>query len=314
MSRNTLIRALAAPALLLQLAACATAGATFRSGVGDTYLEHPPYYGGVGMEEVARDTGRIGHLPIAFQRGATQPAIFDPRSGRGTPMDTLLDEMNAYLDSLGVSVRVVEGQRVSAVAHAATQRPPDVRFGCLTEGMTPGDDCAARGDSALGRGRQQMLLAVGRPSAEWIAWMGDVMRTTQTSRALVVTLEIGDYLMRQEGLRGTKVVELGTGNRATLPWLTSLETPVSVLQLTASLVGADGKAVRIGAEGFYARRSALLVSAVGGQELIGDDDIRGVRTLRRDDLPGAPLVWRVAMRELVGRVTGRRVRDDVAAH
>lgn len=153
-----------------------------------------------------------------------------------------------------------------------------------------------------------MQLAVGRPSSEWVSWIAGVMTDQGAARTLVVTLEVGQYLLRQEGLRGTKVLELGTNHRATLPWLTSLETPVSVLQLTAALVGPDGKAVRIGAEGFYPRRLRLLVSAVGGQELLGDADVAAVRSQRREDLPGQPLAWQVAMRELVTRVTGRSAR------
>jgi hypothetical protein len=295
------------------LAACASTGATFNSGVGDAYVEHPPYYAGASMQRVAGEAVRIGHLPIAFQPGAAQPAIFDPRSGRGTPMDLLLNDMNAYLDSLGVSTRLVEGGRVSAVAHAATRFPPDVRFGCIPENGVAGNDCAERGDSALGRGPQQMLLAIGRPSGEWIGWIADVMRETGTSHTLVVTLEIGDYLMRQEGFIGRKVLELGTGHTARLPWLTSLETPVSVLQLTAALVGSDGKALRIGAEGFHARRTRLTLSALGAQELLGDEDVAAARTQRRDDLPGAPLAWQVALRELVTRVTGRAASLGAAA-
>lgn len=287
------------------LAACATTGATFNSGVGDAYVEHPPYYAGASMQRVAGETNRIGHLPIAFQSGAAQPALFDPRTGRGTAMDSLLSDMNEFLDALGVSTRLVAGGRVSAVAHAATRVPPDVRFGCIPEYGVAGNDCAERGDSALGRGSQQMLLAVGRPSREWIGWISDVMRENGTSHTLVVTLEIGDYLMRQQGLIGRKVLELGTGHTARLPWLSSLETPVSVLQLTAALVGPDGKALRIGAEGFHARRSRLLVSALGAQELLGDADVSAARTQRRDDLPGAPLAWQVALRELVTRVTGQ---------
>jgi hypothetical protein len=95
----------AGPALVLAtliaalFAGCASTGATFRSGVGDSFLEHPPYYAGVAREVVTSDTTRIGHLPIAFQPGASQPAIFDPRSGRNTPVDSLLDEMNGFLDS-----------------------------------------------------------------------------------------------------------------------------------------------------------------------------------------------------------------------
>ena len=290
---------------LALLTACASTGATFRSGVGDAFLEHPPYYAGHSRDAVARDTTSIGHLPIAFQRGASQPSIFDPRDGSGSEIDRLLEEMNAFLDSLAVSKRLVEGRRISAVAHAATRIPPDVRFGCATRLAIPGEDCAERGDSALGRGNQTMQLAVGRPSAEWVAWNREIAAAAGASRTLVITLEVAQYLPRQEGWRGTKVLELGTDHRATLPWLTSLETPVTVLQLTGALVDRDGKAVRIGSEGFHAHRTRLLVSAVGGQELLDDHDVRAVRAERRDDLAGAPLAWKVAMRELVSGLTAR---------
>src|SRR5918999_4454778 len=93
--------------LLLSLAAaCATTGSTFRSGVGDAHLESPPYYAGA---RVSRDAiSRIVHLPIGYQRGATQSPIFDPAAGAGTPTARLLAAMNAYLDSLRVPVRVDE--------------------------------------------------------------------------------------------------------------------------------------------------------------------------------------------------------------
>jgi hypothetical protein len=47
------------------------------------------------------------------------------------------------------------------------------------------------------------------------------------------------------------------------------------------------------------------VSAVGGQELLSDGDVNAARTARRSDLPGEPLAWQVALRELVGRITAR---------
>lgn len=291
-------------------AGCASTGATFRSGVGDTYLEHPPWYGGVSDSVVRQDGTRVGHLPIVFQRGATQPAFFDPSDEDGSPTAVLLREMNAYLDSLTtahrVSTRLVEGGRISAVASRATEVPPDVQFGCITELGDPWNECAEREDGgALGRGRQQMRLTVGRPSREWIAWIADVMRDQGVGRTLVLSLEVGQYLPRQRGLVGRKEVELGTGHSASLPWLTSLETPVTVLQLTGALVGPDGRAIRIGSEGFLARRTALLISAIGGQALLDDDDVAKARSMRRDDLPGGPLAWQVALRQLVGQLTGR---------
>ena len=131
------------------------------------------------------------------------------------------------------------------------------------------------------------------------------MDAAGASSVLVLTLEVGQYRVRQTGLLGKKEVELGTDHVVSLPWLTSLETPVNVLQLTGALVGRDGRAMRIGAEGLLARRSGILASAVGLQALITDKEVEEVRSARRDDLPGQPLVWQVALRNLVAGLTGR---------
>ena len=283
----------------ISLAACSSTGATFRSGVGDAFPEHPPYYAGVSRAAVGADASRIGHLPIVFQRGASQSAIFDPQSGLGTPTAALLVEMSAYLDTLVGSAST----RLSPPAAAGV--PPDVRFGCLTDSGMPDDDCTVDDDSALGRGRQQMKLAVGRPSPEWTTPMRETMASAGVSRALVITLEVGQMLLRQRGLAGSKELELGTGHTARFPWLTSLETPVPVLQLTGALVDQEGKAIRIGAEAFQAKRTPFLLSSSGAQALLLDEDVTEARTRRREDLPGQPLAWRVALRHLVAQLTGR---------
>lgn len=276
--------------VLLVAAACAT-GSTYRSGVGDRLLQHPPYYAGGPRTPV---TGLLGHLPIAYQRGATRTSMFDPDSARGSPIALLLVEMNHYLDSLNVTTRLV-----TSVA-AQSGPPPDVSFSCETEPM---GDCVT-GDGGLGRGDIVMRLAVGRPSDEWVQWTGGLMDSGRVAAVLVITLEIGQYRVRQRGL-GDKEVELGSGYVVPLRWFTSLETPVSVLQLTGALVGRDGRAIRIGAEGMLARRTSLLASAVGLQALITDKEVDELRTARRDDLAGGPLVWQVALRNLVAGLTGR---------
>jgi hypothetical protein len=131
-----------------------------------------------------------------------------------------------------------------------------------------------------------------------------VQRENGVARTLVLTLEVGQYLPRQSGWRGDKVVELGTGYTARLPWLTSLETPVLVLQLTGAVVDSSGRALRIGAEGIVAVRTTLAASAAGAQRMLTDADVEVARTLRRDDLAGRPLAWRVAQQQLVARLTG----------
>jgi hypothetical protein len=281
-------RALAAMSVALFSAACATTGATFNSGVGDAFLERPPYRAGA---DVTTGT-RVVALPITYQSDAAQAAIFDPSSSAGSPIATLLAEMNVYVDSLGLLPRTGEA-RIAGVA-------PDVQFGCLTAGGSDECDESEQRQRDLLRGDDhQLRLAVGRPSPEWTAGVQRSLTAAGADLALVLTLEVGQYWVTKTGWRNDKSVALGSGYSVALPWLTSLETPVSVLQITGAVVDRNGKAVRIGAEGLMARRTPLLVSSLRAQALLSDEDVQRARTLRRDDLPGRPLAWQVALRHLV---------------
>ena len=144
-----------------------------------------------------------------------------------------------------------------------------------------------------------MRLAVARPGDEWITWLQGALAERNADALLIVTLEISDYWPRQRNLLGGKEVRLGTDYEQQVPWLTSLDDPIQVLQLTGAVIGSDGRALRIGAEGIVARSSNLLLSALGAQQLITDEDVEQVLALRRDDLPGQPLAWQVALRNLV---------------
>jgi len=133
-----------------------------------------------------------------------------------------------------------------------------------------------------------------------------LLDSTNASHTLIITLEVGQYWPRQGGLRGSKSVELGAGHTVPLPWLTSLETPVSVLQLTGALVNRDGKAVRIGAEGLVAQRTPLVASGLGAQRLISDEDVERALSVRHSNRPGQPLVWRAATCQLLNELAGKR--------
>lgn len=301
------LRSILLALVVATLSACATTGATFRSGVGDAYPDSPPYYAGASETVVFTDSTRIGHLPIAYQRGATQAPIFDPNGDAGSPVAALLSEMNAYLDSLardyGVSVKLA-GPAAEAARRATA---PDVQFGCLTPSSTS-NECQSfttGGLSTLGRSSDAMRLAVGRPSKDWTAQTAEAMRAAGVGRVLVIALETGQYRMRQENWRGDKKVALGTGHSAALPWLTSLDKPVSVLQLTGALMDSTGQAIRIGAEGIRAVRTGMVAAALGAEEVVGDATVAEVRTQRREDLPGQPLAWREALKQLVAGLTGR---------
>lgn len=277
-------------ALLALLGACATTGSTFRSGVGDRQLEHPPWYAGQTVASL-QSAPTIAVLPIEFQRGASQSEIFDPASGVGSAVAALLSDMNATLDS------IFAGKTLVAVTGAGVV-PPNVYFGCDYDAT---NDCVERGDSALGRQGTTMKLAVERPSASWIARHAALLDGAGASHALMLTLEVGQYWVRQSGWRGDKSVELGTNHIVSIPWVTSLEQPVSVLQLTGALIDRKGKAVRIGAEGILAVRTSIAASGFGLQRLITEEDVKRARSLRRDD---GRLAWKGAVCALASQLAG----------
>ncbi|HET7187584.1 MAG TPA: hypothetical protein VFI52_05490, partial [Gemmatimonadaceae bacterium] len=223
---NRALRAIALTASFA-LAGCATTGATFRSGVGDSFPDRPPYRAGASPRST---NGRIAILPISYQRGASQADIFDPSSAPASPISGLLAEMNAYVDSLTQAAGGTIAMRIAA----PNGTPPDVQFGCVPDA---GGDCAdpsAPGPAVRSSEAEQprMRLAVGRPSPEWSAAARESLDARGAQQALVLTLEIGQYWVTKSGWTNRKSIALGTNYSVPLPWLTSLETPVSVIQLT----------------------------------------------------------------------------------
>lgn len=275
------------------LGACT--GATVGSGVGETRLEQAPWYAG---RTAGPDVIRVAFLPVAWQPGGSQAPMFEPAGGEGTALAELLRAMTEYLARL-------DAEGLVGPVEAPPGTPPDVQFGCETDGT---DECLEREEQegGFGTGNPRMRLAVGRPSGDWAGDAAAVLERAGADGLLVLTLEVGQYWPRQTNWRGSKAVELGTDHVVPLPWLTSLETPVQVLQVTGALIGPDGKAIRIGAEGLLARRTPLLASGFGLQALLGDEDVEAVLTERREDLPGRPLVWEEAVRSLVAELVSVR--------
>jgi hypothetical protein len=270
------------------LSACASTGATWRSGVGDAWFERPPYTAGPG----AAAGSRIAHVPITYQQDPTQRP-FGPAAGPGSAIAALLAELNAGLDDLEGSVRAPVGPLRGT--------PPDVHFGCE---RLPGDECADADPRAPHR------LAVGRPSRPWVADAAALAGHAGADYLLVITLEIGSYLPRQRNLRGDKEILLGTHHSQAVRWLTALDRPAEVLQLTGALVDREGRVVRIAAEGLTARTTHVVAGGFGLQALLTDADIEHARTTRRTDVPGAPLLWQHALENLVASISRREWLAD----
>lgn len=269
-------------AALLVLGGCA--GATVGSGVGDTWLDRAPYWAGR-----THAVATIAYQPVSFQAGATGPASFDLDGASGAPVATLLEALNAHLDALART-------RGLTPVPAVAGEPPDVRFGCDQDHW---GDCILPDD-----GEPEMRLAVGRPSRDWVGASALQLSEVGAGAVLVLTLETGNYWPRQTNWRGSKAVDLGTGRTVPLPWLTALDAPVSVIQLTGALVGADGRAIAIGAEGLLARRTSIVLAGFGVQAQVNEDDVQALMRERVSDRPGAPLVWQQALEDLIDGLVG----------
>jgi hypothetical protein len=212
-------------------------------------------------------------------------------SAADAPLEQLLGDVQELLDAR------VPGARAAPIT-GKNMMAPDVMFGCIMDAAQMECD-PSRQTGLLGGNTTQHWLAVGRPSSSWIAELRQRLDSAGARYALAMTIEVGQYLPRQRGLKGTKYVELGRGHEMNLPWLTSLETPVSVLQLTAAIVDRDGLAVRIAAEGLVAKRTSILLSALDVQAALQDKDIEALRTAVRTDLEGKPRVLEVAVNNLL---------------
>ncbi|MBN1543659.1 hypothetical protein JW992_16065 [candidate division KSB1 bacterium] len=153
-----------------------------------------------------------------------------------------------------------------------------------------------------------MVLHVTQPSRSWSEiWLEN--GEGQSDYTLLLWLELSAYKVNQKDWKGSKEIRLGTGYRMAVPWLTSLDDPVPVIHLTGVLLDREGKVVRAGAEGFFTKRTSFLRSVVGFSEWVTAADVAKVLTEHvREDLPGSPLAWQVALQNVVAHLLGR---DDL---
>jgi hypothetical protein len=153
-----------------------------------------------------------------------------------------------------------------------------------------------------------MVLHLERPRTGWRTALGELSEAHGGAWVLSIELGVVQYPKRRAGTFGKKVV-LGTGHEQRLRFLTAEDKPVEVLQLAGMLIDPSGRVVRAGAEGIIARDTAFMRQAFDVVELIDDLDLTSVLTdARRDDLPGSPLKWEVALDVLVQQLTAPVLR------
>lgn len=173
---------------------------------------------------------------------------------------------------------------------------PSVYLGCTLEPGLIGE-C----DADL----RTMELGVTGPSKAWRSAAVQLMQAQGLDGIVVPAVTVANHWLHQKNVKGTKEILLGDGHAQRVPWLTSLDTPVEVVQLTLMLIDRDGKVARSCAEGLLAVRTPFGASAAGLQKVTSPEDIDAVTSgARREDLPGAPRVTDAAVRALLQQLLG----------
>lgn len=275
---------------LFGLSACA---GMEKLSVGRTdRLARAPYYKSYDSK-LARVSGRLHHLPVSIHEQVSDEFGY---RGRAQALQPLAQAMTAYLDSLGWST-------VSVIPAAAKDAP------YLYLGSSEGDGAPV--DAELQRMEHEkyppMVLHTRKPSNEWKAATAQQLSAGQVDFLLVITLGFSHYPKADRGFFGKKVV-LGTGYEEGIRFLSAIDKPVEVLQVTGMLLDRDGNILRAGGEGIIFKDTPFSLQIFDIEKAIDNEAIHTLMTAeRREDLPGNPLKWQVALHNLAAQLLAKPV-------
>ncbi|NOZ61268.1 MAG: hypothetical protein GXO74_06270 [Calditrichaeota bacterium] len=248
----------------------------------ETKIDKPPYYASFSTKSPA-SAQDIAILPVQLKKSAD---FFS------TSLKPLQDAVNSFLK-----------EKLSSAFQESLQIPtkeaPEVLFG--DERYLSESDSDEKDETAT---EPRMLLITRQSSPNWREnWQ---KLGVKFPYAIIITLSYSGYQAKMKNWKGSKELRLGTNYIADLPWLTSLDDPIPVIQLTGALINSEGKIVRVGAEGICFKRGSFVQSLIGLGKIYSNDDIQKVvHGYRREDLPGKPLAWQVAAENLIKGLTSR---------
>lgn len=259
---------------LATVAASPVAAATTRGS-----FDRPPFYHG----KLPAMTSPVAHVAVAYRE---DPASLDPTPSNSPALAGLLDSLRAELDRLGLT-------RALAGGDWPMRDAPSLRFGAQRGGMQP-DGTPRSPDEIDTSEPRRMTFEVEGPGR---AWRDRVAKAAGDSIGAVLFIQLGfsDQWVRQTSWKGSKSIEIGTNRAMPVQWLTSLDDPVQVLQLTGAILTPAGKILRVGAEGLLARRTGMVASVAGAQEVLTEQELAA---LEAPEAGGTP-VWRAALEDLV---------------
>lgn len=263
------------------------------SAAQQTYrLSKAPFY--KTFDKKAKPTAgtRFVHLPFAIDKFTDEEFFFQ---GREKVLLPLTDVLNRYLDSLSWS---------SAISPDAFPAPgaPSLFVGSSESVTAPPSAEMLREEYDT---YPPMAMHVNKPGKAWKTALGKTLIDSRADYMLVFWIGFNEYPKAKKGVFKKKVV-LGTDYEPEIRFLSDELEPVEVLQISGMMIDKKGNIVRAGAEAFIYEDSPFWVLVLGAATSIDDNTIqRSIMEIRRDDLPGNPPAWRVALYNLVQQLTNR---------
>ena len=156
--------------------------------------------------------------------------------------------------------------------------------------------------------RAPMIIHLQFPSKAWRQAAGTVLADQGAQGAVVLTLGFSEFPKSYKGTFKKRVV-LGTGYETDIRFLSAELEPVHVLYLSGALIDLEGRVIRAGAEGILSEDAPFWAQSIGAQKEIDTDTVlRLLEEERREDLPGHPLTWQVALENLLAQLLGEPSR------
>jgi len=277
-------------AVVLALASLSGCAALDEMSVAQTQrLDEGEFYADI-ASGVRQQTDRAVLVPVALDPELATSLGYGQRAGEFGP---IVAAMNQSLQAMACCRYVA--------AAALPVGAPWVYVGSAVGEFAP----AEAGEQVLPHDQfPPMVMHVRKPSAAWSQAMAGLLAREGARYAVVVTLAVSQYPKGREGVFGKKVV-LGTGYEERIQFLTAEDKLLEVLQLTGVLVDTQGRVVRAGAEGILARDTPFAAQVFDVSKVLDDRTLERVLTKeRRQDLPGDPLRWEVALGNLVAQLRG----------
>lgn len=233
----------------------------------------------------------IVHAPVMLDEKMTEEFFYQ---GREQVLQPLLQEMNIYLDSLDWSQTLTEPLPKSG--------KPYLFVGSSEAASAPPVTMMMREDHDM---YPPMALYLEKPAKDWKKAYQELMSKGEGEYSLHIWVGLTEYPKANKGVFKKKVV-LGTGYEREIRFLSAVDKPVEVLQVTGILLNKEGAVIRAGAEGFLHEDSPFWVQALDAGTTVDDNAINKLfDEQRREDLPGSPLAWRVALYNLMEQLTQR---------